>query len=353
MQRERLKRKGRYSSLLLPVLIALVSGCASTNGDKGTDPDIDPVPDPSKAEDTNFLLYAENASDFMEGYGEVLNDKDKLRELLGDHADNPGLKLKQLIQELKVKNETTLDAGGNGPGISPFRGLGGGYFHSLLDAAEGKINQTTDEYEDNPATVGLSGSIVGYTFVPKANFKKGRGTLAVDTYQTVTKNGAEETVNYLWDIRIKPQGYRIRKIVNLVGHPSPDDPDAPNPVYPPDPVLNSWNPFPGTLFFDIEMKKRIWKKGYNVKLHARGPQAIKVKNVWRDGAKITMGDPEFRPLLKTGKESCVDMFLRVAKLADGTPDLTQIPQDHDTLMDGFYYSYCLGRCAHPAIINSR
>ena len=290
-------------------------------------------------------MFGTIATNPMTRVNDILSSdtKDKLRAELEPYSDNSSLPLRDLIVNVRNKN---ANPGGNN-GTAPFKGLGGGYYHTLLRAAQGKIKQSDGTYDENSeASVELSGLITDYGFTPSNNDQTtGSGNLAVDTYQTVKHgNAVVEVHNYLWDITIKPNGYVIHKIADLAGYPSPDDPDSPDLVYPPDSVLDNWDPFTGTLFFDRDMKKRIWRLGFNVKLHARGNDAIKIEDVWKDGFRIRNSDKDLKHLKKADANSCIDIFLKVSDKNDPATIPTNTLGEH---------SYCLGRCADPAIINSR
>lgn len=320
MRKDQIKNWTCYRILLWPVLLVLVSACQMT-GPPG------PIGPQSllNLEETYLLLgddVTDNAKDNLVRAQIVIDDKAKLRGRLVKFANDPNKKLGPLIEDVRNKNANTAG------GTNPFKGLGGGYYHTLLRAAKGKVGADSEYDASRTSTVELSGTITDYSFSRNGN--KGSGELTVETYQTVLHDGGiVEVSNYVWTIEINPNGYDIHT------HSGNRD-----------------DPFPGTLFFDDDMLDRIEDRGFNVKLHASGPGAIKIKNVEKDGFDIEPSDPQYGHLLQTSQDDCIDIFLKVETDANGDPILDEIPETYVELMAD-EYSYCLGRCANPAIVNSR
>lgn len=105
------------------------------------------------------------------------------------------------------------------------------------------------------------------------------------------------------------------------------------------------NPFPDVdlalpaMAVDPDNPLSIWARNLTHKLHARGP-GIRVENVYyRD-----LADPDLvrlddsHPFYTSTEESCVDLF------TPGYPPAT--------VGELIGNDYCLGRCGHPAIINT-
>lgn len=350
MQREQLKINGLYSSLSLSALILLLSACAidkngdTSNGGGGGQQAMLIVGQPTQLMfDTKVV--DPNHPDPMTHVNIILDSKEKLLAELRPQSSNPGdtnVKLRELIDDVREKNANASGGGVNDSGTKPFRGLGGGYYHTLLRAAQGKVKQSDGSYDEDfsvKASVELTGLITAYGFGPDGvhdGKETGSGNLTVDTYQTVKHGSATvEVHNYLWEIEIKNKGY----VIHPIQHENAPDPDTWTKE-----DWKNWDPFPGTLFFSVDMKKRIHEKGFNVKLHARGKNAIKIKSVWKDGFRIRNSNKDLKPLLKPDEDSCIDIFLVVADKNDPATIPTGTLGEH---------SYCLGRCENPAIINSR
>jgi hypothetical protein len=330
MQREQLKRRSRYSSLLWPALVVLLSAC--TTGQMGIKTDVEPF------ESTQLMFSKDASKGPWDGTSSMLNDRARLRIHLEKHADpkDKELKLGKLIDHVKKKN---TDAGEDG--TPPFQGLGGGYFHTLLAAAKLKATGPGGSYSAfAPADVSLVGRITEYKFERFGTTNEGKGELTVETIQTVENDlGQIEQRKFKWEIEIKNKGYYIHTFN------TEDD------------------PFPGTLYFDLVMLERIKDKGYNVKLHANA-DGINVKKIYVGNAQgddpilLNGSHPEwqkFKALKKKSDDDCIDMFLALPdENNDGKPDnLDDIPTNYPDLINDYYYAYCLGRCASPAIVNSR
>ena len=331
MQREQLRKSRCNPGLSLPLIAVLVAGCEGIGGGA-----LDPQHHQPPPFESTELMFSDDAfSGPWDGATTLLNDKVKLRGRMEPYADNPGLKLGLLIDDVKQKNG---NAGNNG--TEPFRGLGGAYYHSFLKAAKGKAgaDQSYDAFAT--ASIELQGRITEYEF-SRFGADKGNGRLVVETVHTVSHEvGQVEQRRFKWVIRIKQQGYHIH---SHTGNPS--------------------DPFPGTLYFDSAMLQRIATKGYNVKLHADGNGFI-VEEIWVGDSmggvpqELNSMHPEwqqFKALKNPSNFDCIDIFLALPdNNSDGLPDdLDDIPTNHDDLIDDFYYAYCLGRCQNPAIVNSR
>ncbi len=106
------------------------------------------------------------------------------------------------------------------------------------------------------------------------------------------------------------------------------------------------NPFPtleGVDFpahsLDPNDERSIWFRCLDHKLYAKG-ECIKVRHIYRqinDGKFLRLDETAFAHLYRSTEMSCVDLMFK------GFPPAAQLPTQAD---------YCLGRCAHPPIINS-
>lgn len=107
--------------------------------------------------------------------------------------------------------------------------------------------------------------------------------------------------------------------------------------------INNTDPFPGTIrlpeaALDPSDGDSIWKRGLDHKLFARG-KSIVVRNVYRkidDGPIKRLDDRH--AFYKMTRCSCIDIMFK------GHPPALELPEQR---------SYCLGRCDHPPIVNSR
>lgn len=136
------------------------------------------------------------------------------------------------------------------------------------------------------------------------------GYLEVDTEVDTLQGGTVHTDKYLWQIAVRPGTYEV---VEHSGDPN--------------------DPFPGTLQFSSGKLADIAARKLDTKLWATG-QGIVVIAVKRNGVLL---DPATHPLYVTNADSCIDMMFW------GYPPRSELPRQP---------SYCLGRCAHPLVINT-
>jgi len=245
----------------------------------------------------------------LEDVNVVLKDSEKLKKALKKMRDNDKKsksksKLKDLIEQIREEDKAAK-------GLKSLRGLGGGYGLALLAGAEKKVGADGDFDPGTTSIVSLSGQITDYSYDPV----EASGLLVVKTTSTVSDGSSTVSTDYIWTVEIKQHGY------NVIWHSGDRD-----------------DPFPGTLAFDAPMLDRIEQKGFNAKLYASGPGRIKIQSVIKDGQPVGPGDP----LLKADPDSCIDMMFKVA-------DNANIPT---TLQELGTHGYCLGRCKHPALINT-
>lgn len=82
----------------------------------------------------------------------------------------------------------------------------------------------------------------------------------------------------------------------------------------------------------------IWKRGLDHKIYAEGPDQIIVKEITRsDNGGTPSPLPDTHPWYEVTLESCVDLMFK------DYPPSSELPEQRE---------YCLGRCAHPVIVNS-
>ncbi len=176
----------------------------------------------------------------------------------------------------------------------------------------------------------ISGRIRDYIFVEAT----GHGHLAVDTCIDVlefVQVGEDRREFIHWDIEIAPGGFAAAP------RKEPEDPTD---------IADYAAPFPGidlalpAFTVDPTDPRSLWRRGLDHKLHARGETAIDVTDIHYR----RLADPELErfddshPWYQSTPASCVDLF------TEGPP-----PGTFGELMSA---DYCLGRCAHPMIVNS-
>ena len=272
--------------------------------------------DPRGIETTSLMLLGKAADVALASDSELRNT---LKAFGGN--TNPS-NLGALVREIRNANQAS---GGSVPGMT---GLGGGYGHAFLDLAEQALDGNGGFDRGKRVTVSLSGQIQDYAFDSAA----GSGRLEVITYiaSTVVPAGGgtptTKTEAYKWKVRVDAGGFSVVQ----------RNDSAPD------------GPFPGTLEFSPAMKQRIQSLGFTRKLWAKGSKIV-VEKVWRDAnyrpanpnfQELRSSNPRYARLYQSGPESCIDMMFV------GEP-----PADMSGLQAPPFY--CLGRCDHPLIINTR
>ncbi len=191
--------------------------------------------------------------------------------------------------------------------------------------------------EDEPlAPMILRGKIRDYTFIrdPESGQPgRGSGHLAVDICTDIdgfVPVGEDRREFFHWDLEVIEDGF----IVN-----TRTEPTNPN-------VLSTYSePFPGVSLVLPEMTwspaspHSVWRRGLDHKLHSNS-RWIQVRNVYHR----KLADPDLVRLddqhhfYESTAASCIDLFTA------GPP-----PGSFGELAGN---DYCLGRCAHPPIVNS-
>jgi len=155
------------------------------------------------------------------------------------------------------------------------------------------------------------------------------GHLAVDVV-TEFQSGRREF--YHWDVE-------ARLVVHRRQDHRPDDPF-------PDVDLV----LPRALL-DPASDRNIWRRGLNLKLHARGCD-VRVQKIYRridDGPLERL--PFQNPLYASTPATCVDLLAASLDDAGEVPPTTY--QELRRFLPGQQRPlYCLGRCGHPTIVNS-
>ncbi|MBC8242056.1 MAG: hypothetical protein ISR50_12810 [Alphaproteobacteria bacterium] len=246
--------------------------------------------------------------------------------------------LGQLINGIEDQNAQSRDV----PAMS---GLGGMYGHALLSNSPGvgasnpgaaRLTLLTTGDFDGSAKVGvfMSGQITQFEFIRNStNPTVGNGTLEVVTNILAVKasNGVGagplphapgNTVSFRWTLAVVNNGYSVVEKGTTSDY------------------------FPGTLNFSQAMKDRIDQKKFTHKLWAHGTD-IRIRNVeirrgaiWRPINRTpTPPYAKYATLYDEIPDNCIDMLF-VGQPPRFLNNLTEPP------------IYCLGRCAHPLIINT-
>lgn len=302
--------------------LALLLSMAACTADGGFARMAATHPDPRGIETTKLMLTGNESN-------VVLSNTGQLRQVLADFGGNTNpANLKSMIQQIRASNEIS---GIDIPGLT---GLGGGYGHAFLDLAGDAILGNGHFNQGARVVVTISGQILDYEFNRTINNDTGNGRLEVVTYITrrVVPAGAgmpsAKTDAYKWKIRVIDDGF-------TVVHRNDADPDG---------------PFPGTIPFSSEMKDRVNSLGFVRKLWAKGEKIVvdEVKFVkdytpgtdWTSVPPLDPGMTKYARLYESDANSCIDMMFA------GEPPATMADLQGPPF-------YCLGRCAHPWIVNTR
>jgi hypothetical protein len=142
------------------------------------------------------------------------------------------------------------------------------------------------------------------------------GYLEVDTVvETLQGGSVVDTDTYFWAIAIRPETYRV---VDREDPPTTD-------------------PFPDTVDFSDEAvdpsnPDSIWGRNLDQKLFGEGT-GIVVVAIRKNGDLL----PTTHYLYDSSEDSCIDLLFW------GYPPKTELPKQR---------YYCLGRCAHPQVVNT-
>jgi hypothetical protein len=142
------------------------------------------------------------------------------------------------------------------------------------------------------------------------------GYLEVDTVvETLQGGSVVDNDTYFWAIAIRPGTYRV---VDREDPPTTD-------------------PFPNTVDFsdeavDTSNPDSIWGRNLDQKLFGKGT-GIVVIAVRKNGVLL----PTTHYLYESSEDSCIDLLFW------GYPRKTELPKQR---------YYCLGRCAHPQVVNT-
>ncbi len=224
--------------------------------------------------------------------------------------------LGELVEEIEAANESDTR---KVPGLT---GIGGVMGHAFLDAARDAL--LSGNYDrQRRVEIALHGQIEDYSF----NETDGSGSITSVTYieRTVIPSGSgrpkTRTQAYKWEIEIEAGGFTVVE--------KGTDPHA---------------PFPGTMQFSDDMKRRIDSLGFQYKLWATGTKI----NVTKVSFKANANNPNWRELKKSNPKyaklyardanNCIDMLF-----------VDRPPAALDGMGPPFY---CLGRCANPLIVNT-
>lgn len=171
----------------------------------------------------------------------------------------------------------------------------------------------------------VSGKIRHYYF----NDDNKGGYLEVDTVVDTLRDGEiVHTDTYFWAIAVRPETFEVVPRCDI----NPDDPNGCDD--------NGNAPFLDTLALPAKRldpndpeKDSIWQRGLDHKLWAEGT-GIVVVGVIRNGVLLS---PDHHPLYVSNEDSCIDLMFA------GYPPVSELPPQP---------GYCLGRCAHPEVVNT-
>jgi hypothetical protein len=227
---------------------------------------------------------------------EVLRDTGRAERIVGALVGNSDRQfVSELLERLRQGVAFPVDVRGV---PSALGGIAGFAVVSFLEAyAAGAMVGPT-----------ISGKIKDYVF----DEKDLSGHLAVDTRVYLPwKNTSDR---FHWDIEVRPGTYQV---IEHSGDPN--------------------DPFPNTVAFDQFKLDDIADRGLDHKLFAQGP-GIRVRHVYKildDGSIQRL--PNNHPYYASTLDSCIDLMFA------GKPPAIYLPPQR---------SYCLGRCAQPAVVNS-
>lgn len=323
MRTNQLEKRGRYRILLWSTLLVLVSACMTPDKE-------DPGPMSSKEPDAITPMKLIIAG---KDFNVLLESKSKLEEALGSLADHDGDyegNLGNLIDKMMASN---LDPDKKAPG---FTGISGALGHEVLTIVQTEALGPAGLYDtESSVIVAMEGQIIAYEFDGNV-YKPGNGSMTVITAVTSRKYPSRgrpvpKVVGYKWEIEVVNNGFEVRT------HST-----------------NPRDPFPDTMTFSQDMLERVQELGFQYKLWAEGTDIV-VHSVWRkqNFEWSRAGRPNYwgQPLPRTGNskwkrlyvsdpDSCIDMMF-----------VNEPPAEFEDLRGPPWY--CLGRCQHPGIVNSR
>lgn len=184
-------------------------------------------------------------------------------------------------------------------------------------------------------SIEVEGHIRDYVYV----YKSKSGHLAVDMTTRLFKSDVVVRKVFLhWDVEVLQGGYELHERQGSSANPDNPFPGIPDLVFP-------------AIALNPMEEKSIWKRGLNLKLFAKGKKSIRIRNVFRqvdDGAIQRLRSDH--PYYEVTAKSCVDLFVK-GYPPNQTP-LSTIPPKNATELFAEEADFCLGRCAHPYIVNT-
>ena len=303
---------------------------------------------------TRFVTVGEKLID------DVLADPAELKRTIIDLKlkETPRKSLARLRQPCKDVNQVP----------EQLKGLGGFVTSLFLEAFDSRFVQeegysgdvVISEIPDQKPTTKVSGKICDYIFIPDPEdpykeVQTGSGHLSVEVFQEQFNSlqalrdcKPDKTAFYHWDIEVTK--FEIHKRYDLAENP--DHTNFPNNPFPTLACKEPEMEFP-EFSLDKDDPRSIWCRGLNHKLFAKD-QDIVVESVYQeichhpaDGGSgeedvpfhlLDKNDPViYETFYQSTPESCIDIMFK------GYPPLAHLPTQS---------SYCLGRCARPAIVNS-
>jgi hypothetical protein len=298
MRRSSMKARFSAQAFIATVVIFGVSACAQTQQEPMAAPTAKPVSTPAGYEDSfdewKLGVDGQSITAFLENRADASITLNKV--LFGEDS---GIRMndEQLaaLLELAENDETTaeeLRAALNGS--DSLNGLAGFSVRQVLHA------YVTGEPQP------VRGKIREYSY----DRDHRGGYLEVDTEVETLQGGVVHTDEYFWAIGVRPGTYEIVELGNDPAHPFPGTPIQ-------------FGPTKAAEIADRRLDQKLWAQG----------TGIVVLGVWRNGSPLPAG----HPWLDSTAASCIDLMFW------GFPPKSELPRQR---------SYCLGRCAHPLVINT-
>jgi hypothetical protein len=297
------------NAIVAVVTILGLSACAQTQREEAAAPMAMAVPEAAPEVEEAYVpwnLYVET-EEHSEEIEVVLRNRARARDLLNDMLFGEGSdrrfnddELAALLRQVQNDETTAENLRTTLEGSNALSGIAGDSVVQFLHAYVTGEAQT------------VRGKIRKYYF----NDDEKGGYLEVDTEVDTLQGGSVvKTDKYFWAIAVRPETYRV---VDRVGPPSTD-------------------PFPNTVVFSAnalreDNPKGIWQRRLDQKLFAKGTGIIVIA-VRKNGVLLPTTDRRYI----SNSDSCIDLLFW------GYPPKSELPKQR---------FYCMGRCAHPQVVNT-
>ena len=217
-------------------------------------------------------------------------------------------------------------------------------FLSRFQVADNTLRMGSDKVlaVDGGDCAKVTGKIRDYLFIADPNDKrKGSGHLSVEMLFEVDRDEMQESLFFHWDISVRNYTVHVRDDSRFPDFPFPELQGKPN-------EANELTESAKVVFpkssTDPGNPISVWARGLNHKLFAEGGKDdegkdnFTIDNIYRsrNGGPLERLDDRHE-WYQTPEGSCVDLMFKGYPPAAGLPPQT---------------NYCLGRCAHPRIVNT-